>query len=327
MPSKQSAAKSAAKRKPKSGEKSAGKSPKPGASDAAPKPQGNPLATELVIITGMSGSGKGTALKAFEDLGYYSVDNLPIDLIPKFAELLIGAPQIRRAALVVDIREGATLERLPDTFRKVKRKVPTRLLFLEADDDVLIRRFSETRRPHPLGTGQSVADSIRRERKRLEPIRDLADPIINTGKYNVHDLRATIHSSFGADAERSKGILIQVNSFGFRHGVPPDSDLVFDVRFLPNPNYIPSFKEKTGKHPGVVRYIRSFPQTEEFMDRISSLLIYLLPHYIKEGKSYLTISFGCTGGHHRSVMMAIEMRKRLEEAGYRVKQTHRDIKK
>ena len=275
----------------------------------------------------MSGSGKGTALKAFEDLGYYSVDNLPIDLIPKFAELLIGAPQIHRAALVVDIREGVSLERLPDTFRKVSRKVPTRLLFLEADDAVLIRRFSETRRPHPLGTGQSVADSIRRERKRLAPIRDLADPIINTGKYNVHDLRATIHSTFGAEAERSKGILIHVNSFGFRHGVPTDSDLVFDVRFLPNPNYIPTFKEKTGKHPGVVRYIRSFPQTEEFMDRISDLLIYLLPHYIKEGKSYLTIAFGCTGGHHRSVMMAIEMRKRLEEAGYRVKQTHRDIKK
>lgn len=305
---------------------------------AAPKPEAgkrgkaagrgpaHPSATELVIITGLSGSGKGTALKAFEDLGYYSVDNLPIELIPKFAELVKGAPNIGRAALVVDIRERAALEQLPAMFARLQRQLQTRLLFLEADDAVLIRRFSETRRPHPLGTRQSVAESIRSERERLEPIREVADPIINTGKFNVHDLRATIHETFGAEAKENS-ILVQVSSFGFRHGVPTDSDLVFDVRFLPNPNYIPEFKEKTGKHAGVARYIRSFPQTGEFIERISELLIYLLPHYIKEGKSYLTISFGCTGGHHRSVMMAIEMKKRLEAAGYRVKQTHRDIKK
>ena len=291
------------------------------------KPSSPATETELMIITGLSGSGKGTVLKAFEDLGYYSVDNLPIDLIPKFAELTKSAPNIRRAALVVDIREGSALERLPALYKSIKRKVPARLLFLEADDAILQRRFSETRRPHPLGTKHSVASNIRLERERLEPIRKLADPIINTSNYNVHELRETIHSTFGADRKRAAGILVQINSFGFRHGIPPESDLVFDVRFLPNPNYIPAFKEKTGKNAAVARYIRSFPQTQEFIERISELLIHLMPHYIAEGKSYLTISFGCTGGHHRSVMIADDIRKHLASAGYRVKENHRDILK
>lgn len=283
--------------------------------------------TELVIITGLSGSGKGTTLKAFEDLGYYSVDNLPIELIPKFAELTKSAPNIGRAALVVDIREGSALERFPALYKRIRSQIPTRLLFLEADDDVLQRRFSETRRPHPLGTKASVEANVRRERERLEPIRKLAAPIINTSKFNVHELRETIHSTFGSDGRGTSKMLVQVNSFGFRHGIPQDSDLVFDVRFLPNPNYIPEFKEKTGKHASVARYIRSFPQTQEFIERISDLLVYLMPHYIGEGKNYLTISFGCTGGHHRSVMIAGEIRKRLAAAGYRVKENHRDIKR
>jgi UPF0042 nucleotide-binding protein len=282
--------------------------------------------TELVIITGLSGSGKGTVLKAFEDLGYYSVDNLPIGLIPKFAELAKSAPNIRRAALVVDIREGVAIDQLPAMLKRIRRLTPARLLFLEADDAVLIRRFSETRRPHPLGIGQSVAESIRLERERMAPIRRLADPIINTSKFNVHELRETIHQVFQG-AKTEPNVLVQVTSFGYRHGVPPDSDLVFDVRFLPNPNYIPAFKNLSGKHPSVARYIRSFPQTIEFIDRISDLLIYLIPHYIREGKSYLTISFGCTGGHHRSVLIANEIRKRLGTAGFRVKETHRDVKK
>jgi UPF0042 nucleotide-binding protein len=199
-------------------------------------------------------------------------------------------------------------------------------VFLEADDATLIRRFSETRRPHPLGIGQSVADSVRREKELMEPIRALAEPIINTSKFNVHELRETIHSTFGG-AKREPGILIQLTSFGYRHGIPQESDLVFDVRFLPNPNYIPAFKNLSGKQPSVARFIRSFPQTQEFIERISALLIYLLPHYIGEGKSYLTISFGCTGGHHRSVLIAHEIRKRLQSAGYRVKETHRDLRK
>jgi UPF0042 nucleotide-binding protein len=282
--------------------------------------------TELVIITGLSGSGKGTALKALEDLGYYSVDNLPIDLIPKFAELAGEVPRVRRAAIVVDIREGSSLDRFPAMYKRIRKKIPARLLFLEADDSTLIRRFSETRRPHPLGANQTVAESVRRERERMAPIRRLADPIINTSKFNVHELRDTIHSAFRG-RQREPEILIQVNSFGFRHGVPSDSDLVFDVRFLPNPNYIPAFKALSGKNPQVARYIGSFPQTTEFIDRISDLLVYLLPHYIEEGKSYLTISFGCTGGRHRSVMIANEIRKRLAAAGYRVKETHRDVSK
>jgi len=287
---------------------------------------GPPKPTELVIITGLSGSGKGTVLKAFEDLGYYSVDNLPIGLIPKFAELAKEAPNIRRAALVVDIREGAALDQFPALLKRIRRHIPARVIFLEADDAVLVRRFSETRRPHPLGIGQSVAASVRAEREQMAPIRKLADPIINTSQFNVHELRETIHNSFRG-VKTEPNILVQVTSFGYRHGVPPDSDLVFDVRFLPNPNYIPAFKNLTGKNPAVARYIRSFPQTTEFIDRISELLIYLIPHYIREGKSYLTISFGCTGGHHRSVLIANEIRKRLGAAGFRVKETHRDIKK
>ena len=245
-----------------------------------------PAKTELVIITGLSGSGKGTVLKALEDLGYYSVDNLPIDLIPKFAQLTKDAPTIRRAALVVDIREGAALERFPALFKRIRRLVPTRLIFLEADDASLVRRFSETRRPHPLGTGQSVSASIRHEREQLEPIRKLADPIINTTKFNVHELRETIHRTFGGP-KGTPEILVQVTSFGYRHGVPAESDLVFDVRFLPNPNYIPAFKNYSGKHPSVARYIRSFPQTVEFIERISDLLIYLLPHYIEIGRAHV----------------------------------------
>lgn len=281
---------------------------------------------ELVIITGLSGSGKGSVLKVFEDLGYYSVDNLPIGLIPKFAELARDSASIRFAALVVDIREGQGLKRFPEIYARIGREIPTRLIFLEADDDTIMRRFSETRRPHPLGTGQSISRSIRQEREMLAPIRKLANLTINTSKFTVHELRDFIREKFVGEREESK-IMVYVTSFGYRHGVPSDSDLVFDVRFLPNPNYIPRFKKLSGRHPSVARYIRSFPQTTEFIERISELLIYLLPHYIREGKSYLTIAFGCTGGHHRSVMIADQIRKNLSDAGYRAKVTHRDMAK
>jgi len=281
---------------------------------------------DIVIVTGYSGSGKGTALRALEDLGYYAVDNLPIELIPTFADLTHDSASVRRAALVIDIREGAELARFPALYKKLKAKVPARLLFLEADDKTLMQRYSETRRPHPLGLEQTVAQSIERERERLEPIRKIADLVINTSKLNVHELRELIGEKFSGARDESN-LRIEVTSFGYRHGVPPDSDLVFDVRFLPNPNYIPEFKHKTGRHPAVARYIRSFPQTKEFIDRISELLVYLIPHYIREGKSYLTISFGCTGGHHRSVMIADSIRKRLGESGYKIKETHRDIAK
>jgi UPF0042 nucleotide-binding protein len=292
---------------------------------AKPSARGS-VPPELVVITGLSGSGKGTVLKCLEDLGYYSVDNLPVDLIPKFAELVRGSPKIQRAALVFDIREGAGLQRFPRLYNQIRRGISARLVFLEADDATLVRRFSETRRPHPLGTGRSVTKSIKSEREMLAPIRALADHIVNTSKFNVHELREMMGETFGGGRENSK-IMIYVTSFGYRQGVPADSDLVFDVRFLPNPNYIPQFKKLSGRHPSVARYIRSFPQTVEFIERISELLVYLIPHYIQEGKSYLTIGFGCTGGQHRSVMMAEEMRRRLTRAGFKVKTTHRDIVK
>lgn len=284
----------------------------------------SPGRRELVIITGLSGSGKGTVLKVLEDLGFYSVDNLPMELIPKFAELTQDSPNIRRAALVVDIREGVTLSQFPKMFRALKRRLPVRLVFLEAEDATIVRRFSETRRPHPLGSDVTVVEGVETERARLEPIRALAEHIIDTSKFTVHELRDLIQATFGGSRDESK-MMISVISFGFKHGVPSDADLVFDVRFLPNPNYIPEFKPLTGKNSRVARYIASYPQTREFLDRIHDLLLFLLPHYVREGKSYLTIAFGCTGGQHRSVMMAAEIKKRLAVQGYRVKESHRDM--
>ena len=279
---------------------------------------------DLVIITGTSGSGKLTALKAFEDCGFYAVDNLPIALVTKFADLTLDSKSQKRSALIIDIREGEELNQFPRIYADVKKRLNSTIVFLDAEDEVLQRRFSETRRPHPLGTASTVIGSIKDERAQLAPIRALADLYIDTSKLNVHDLRRQITEKF-EDAKDSSSIIVYINSFGFRYGVPPDSDLVFDVRFLPNPNYIPEFKHLTGRHPSVARYIRSFPQTIEFINRISDLLIYLLPHYIREGKSYLTISFGCTGGHHRSVFIANEVNKRLKKSGYSVKESHRDV--
>src|SRR5438552_6095782 len=246
---------------------------------------------ELVIITGMSGSGKASVLKAFEDLGFYCVDNLPVELIPRFAELVGQSSEISRTALVVDVREGTQLEALPAIVKSVKRLLPTKVIFLEADESILLRRFSETRRPHPLGTDSPVKASLIAERRHLRSIRAIADLVIDTSRFNVHELRAHITDRFRKQ-ESDKNILVSCVSFGFKHGVPDDADLLFDVRFLPNPHFVPAFRALTGRDPKVARYIRSFPQTKEFIQRISDLLIYLLPHYVHEGKSYLTIAFG-----------------------------------
>ena len=231
--------------------------------------------------------------------------------------------EIERAALVVDIREGARLDKLPQLLQALRGSLKTTVLFLEATDEALLRRYSETRRPHPLGHSTSVKSSIQNERKRLQPVRDVADLVVDTTKFNVHELRAMLTQRFQS-AERKQNTLISCVSFGFSKGVPEDADLMFDVRFLPNPHFVPKFRPFTGRNPKVAKYILSFPQTKEFINRISELLVYLIPHYIHEGKSYLTIAFGCTGGKHRSVLIAEEVTKRLAKAGYNVKVGHRD---
>jgi RNase adapter protein RapZ len=280
---------------------------------------------ELVVLTGMSGSGKLSALKAFEDLGYYSVDNLPLELLPRFADLVQRSGEITHAALVIDVREGSRLDKFPAILKQVRKVLPTRVVFLEASEDAIVRRFSETRRPHPLGRGQTVISQIRAEKTRLDPVRNVADILIDTTKFTVHDLRAHINAQFERGGSSEKNLTISVMSFGFKNGVPSDADVVFDVRFLPNPHFVPEFRKLTGKHPKVAKYVRQFPQTQEFLDKAADMLTFLLPHYIKEGKSYLTVAVGCTGGQHRSVMIAEELKKRLSEAGYRVKSAHRDI--
>jgi UPF0042 nucleotide-binding protein len=286
---------------------------------------------ELVILTGLSGAGKASALKTFEDLGFYSVDNLPLELIPRFADLVAKSAEITHAALVVDVREGSRLERFPSILAKVRKVLPTRVVFLEASEDAIVNRFSETRRPHPLGRdsrgqGETVIASIRAERKRLDPVRNVADILLDTSRFNVHELRAHINAQFTRGVGKTdRNLTISISSFGFKNGVPTDADLIFDVRFLPNPHFIPEFRKLTGKHPKVAKYVRQFPQTREFLDKVTELLTFLLPHYIHEGKSYLTIGIGCTGGQHRSVMIAEELKKRLGAAGYRAKSSHRDM--
>ena len=279
---------------------------------------------ELVIVTGISGSGKASALKAFEDLGFHCVDNLPLELLPNFAVLVSKSSEVEKAAIVVDVREGTTLDRLPEILKSVKKLLHTRVVFLDAQDASLVERYSETRRPHPLGRSETVWRSIVEERQLLDPIRNVADTLIDTSNFNVHELRAHIQARFGRE-EKVKRLLVSCLSFGFKNGVPLDADMVFDVRFLPNPHFVPEFRKKTGLDPKVAGYVRGFPQTREFLDKVTKLLLYLLPHYVKEGKSYLTIAFGCTGGQHRSVMMAEEMSKRLKKAGYQLKALHRDM--
>jgi UPF0042 nucleotide-binding protein len=292
----------------------------------AAKPLARRDARQLVILTGLSGSGKSTVLKAFEDMGFYCVDNLPVELIPIFAELhSAGEGDFARAALLVDAREGIQLEKLPALLKHLRKDHPITLVFIDASDDALLRRYSETRRPHPLGKALSVRESLHHERAIMEPIRKLADVVIDSTQFNVHELRQFITERFKNPDTRP--MLVSVVSFGYKYGVPSDSDLVFDVRFLPNPHFVPALRRYTGKDPKVRKYIRSFPQTSEFLRRIEGLLTYLIPHYIREGKSYLTISIGCTGGKHRSVMLAEDVKKALEKRHFSSKVTHRDIEK
>jgi RNase adapter protein RapZ len=279
-----------------------------------------------VILTGLSGSGKSTVLKAFEDMGYYCVDNLPVGLIPIFAELhAAGEGDLQRAALLVDAREGLQLEKLPGLLKHLRQEHPIILVYIEAHEDALLRRYSETRRPHPLGKDFSVRESLHQEQVLMEPIRRLADVVIDTSQFNVHELRNFVSKRFKSESKRP--LLVSLVSFGYKFGVPTDTDLMFDVRFLPNPHFVPKLRRFTGKDGKVRRYIESFPQTGEFLRRMQGLLTFLIPHYIEEGKSYLTIAFGCTGGRHRSVMMAEWMKRALEQKGFATRVLHRDIGK
>lgn len=290
------------------------------------RPLRNRNARQLVLLTGLSGSGKGSILKTFEDLGFYCVDNLPVALIPAFSELYVeGVGEVERAALLVDAREGEGIKKLPEIYRKMKSERSVALVFVEASDEALLRRFSETRRPHPLGQDFSILEGIREERRRMAPIRRLADLTIDTTKFNVNELRRFILDRFESPGKRP--LLVSVVSFGFRYGIPTEADLVFDVRFLPNPHFVPRLRPFSGKNPRVARYIRSFPQTGQFLRRIEGLLFYLIPHYIREGKSYLTVALGCTGGRHRSVMLAEVIRRSLARRGYSTKVVHRDLDK
>jgi UPF0042 nucleotide-binding protein len=282
---------------------------------------------EFVIVTGLSGSGKTHAIRALEDLGYFCVDNLPSQLIPTFAELASrGDAGLERVAIVVDVREGGFLKQFPKVYRKLKATpgVAPRLIFLEANRSSLVRRFSETRRPHPLAPDRSVAEGIDDERRKLARIRALADLIIDTSNLTVHELRDVFMRMTRQDRPRSE-MVVNLVSFGFKHGPPLDADLVFDVRCLPNPHFVDRLRPLTGRDPKVVRFMRRHEVTRDFIDRLTTFLSFALPQYVQEGKSYLTIAIGCTGGQHRSVMVAEALKKSLAGAkNVRLRVKHRD---
>jgi UPF0042 nucleotide-binding protein len=281
----------------------------------------------FIILTGLSGSGKSQAIRALEDLGYFCVDNLPTTLIPTLAKLsLRGGGDIEKVAIVVDVREGGFLSSFPKIFRQL-RKMPRLnpvLIFLEADTAALVRRFSETRRPHPLAADRSVSEGIRDERARLNAIRDMADEIIDTSDMTVHELRQFFMSLSRGPTHAN--LVVTLLSFGYKYGIPLDADLVFDVRCLPNPHFVRGLRKRTGRDRAVAAFLERDPSTREFMDRLQDYLHFVLPHYVAEGKSYLTIAIGCTGGRHRSVMIAERLRRGLVDiGGARLRVRHRDI--
>lgn len=292
-----------------------------------PAARGSGHAT-VVVVTGLSGSGKSQAIRALEDLGYFCVDNLPTPMIPAVAEIAVRTDtEIEKAAIVVDVREGRFLKSFPGVYGDLRAMVglSLRLVFLEASDAALLRRFSETRRPHPLARRGSVAEGIREERRQLAAIRELADEVIDTSSMNVHDLRRAFMRLFRPGA-RGNTLDVTVLSFGFKYGVPPDADLVFDVRFLPNPHFIAGLRRYTGRAPSVARYVFGFPAARELLRRVSELTRFLIPQYVAEGKTYLTLAIGCTGGRHRSVAMAEALRKRLGTiTGVTFRVRHRDL--
>lgn len=285
----------------------------------------------FIIITGLSGSGMSSATNAFEDLGYFCVDNLPLTMLSTFARLLLPNEEefvaIEKAALVINIREGHFLSELPNELNKLrKRKLPAYVVFFEASDDVLQRRFSETRRPHPADKGDGVLAAIRVERDAMADIRAVSDVIIDTSEHTVHTLRRLIVQKF-SQSEEGTPLKVQIVSFGHKYGVPRDVDLLFDVRHLPNPYFDKKLKDFTGEEPKIIEFLGKFDEVNETIHRFADLLKYLLPFYKREGKSYLTIGVGCTGGRHRSVMVANKLGTDLRKEGYDVSVAHRDMQK
>jgi UPF0042 nucleotide-binding protein len=280
----------------------------------------------ILLISGMSGAGKSSALRAFEDVGYYCIDNLPPPLVNTFVELCerAGTGIMDHAALAIDVRTGGFLDDFARAWQELQsRDAGARLLFFDADDPTLLQRFSETRRPHPLGAPGGVAESIRAERRLLEPIRELADDVIDTSEYNVRTLRDFLLRHFGAEERQS--LSITLTSFGFRHGVPHNADLVFDVRFLPNPYYDLELRPQSGLDAPVKAFVEGQPATKQFLEHVESLLAFLLPEYAAEGKTYLTVAFGCTGGRHRSVAMVGKVNEILTQRGYSTTVLHADL--
>jgi UPF0042 nucleotide-binding protein len=283
----------------------------------------------LVILSGMSGSGKSAAVKCFEDLGYFCVDNLPIKLIPLFIDLIRrGGEGPDRVALVIDIREGKFLQDFPENLDELRASIrDVQVLFFEADDSVLVRRFSETRRPHPLSpAGDLLEEGIAREREALRPLRDRADRIIDTSKFNVHELRAFLFDQFSQES-RQRSLFVSVISFGYKHGLPAEADLVLDVRFLPNPYFVERLRARSGLDAEVVQYLEGQPEFTAFCGKMEDLLEFLLPQYAREGKTYLSLAFGCTGGRHRSVALAERLGAFLRSRDYHVRIDHRDVAK
>ena len=286
------------------------------------------VTSRFVVLTGLSGSGKSQAIRALEDLGYFCVDNLPVTLLPMLAELTLRAgTEISRAAVVVDVREGKMLKEFPGVYRRLKarKNLNPVLIFLEAAEPALVRRFSETRRPHPLAPDRSAIEGIHEERGAMRAIRKLADHVIDTTEMTVHELRH-VFTGVASGSTPGSQLVVTILSFGFKHGIPVDSDLLFDVRFLPNPHFVPALRPYTGRDAAVARYLERSSATHEFLDRTLNLLKFLIPQYAHEGKTYLTIGIGCTGGRHRSVAMAEALRKGLAGIpGVRLRVKHRDI--
>ena len=281
----------------------------------------------FVILTGLSGAGKTQAIRALEDLGYFCIDNLPAMLMPTMAELARRADTgLEKVAIVADVRESAFLREFPKVFRRLQAQpgLEPRLIFLEASDETLVRRFSETRRPHPLAPDRSVSEGIREERQKLRAIRAMADITIDTSNMTVHELREAFMRMSRDEGARAE-MVVNVVSFGYKRGVPLDADLVFDVRCLPNPHFIDRLRPLTGRDAAVIRYMRKHAATGDFLNRLTSFLEFALPHYVQEGKSYLTVAIGCTGGQHRSVMIAEALKKSLAKVkGVKIRVKHRD---